>query len=308
MFSYRLFGCNLDSEIALPALPEAVGGTDVTIRLGSVPGRLTGAIGEGVCYSAAAGEALIVLPRIARFHVRRGEEIVVDPAPGVAQEDLRLFLLNLVFGVLLQQRSSLVLHAAVIESDDGCIALAGVSGAGKSTLAAGLLARGRRVLSDEICVIKRGTGRPPSVVPGPPYIQIWADALHRFGHDPARLVPVREGIEKYFLPLGPLHAGQDRTLRAVYVLSPWNATEIAVEALSGADRLEALIEHTYRAEYLQPMGLAAANFERLLGLAAEVPTLRLRSPGSSRSIERILDLLEAQAGPATPPQTEAQSG
>lgn len=304
VFRYRLFDCNIASEMACPELPEAAGGcADVQIRFGTTPDRLPQAVDGGLCLAAAPGEALLSLPGIGRFHVRDGAQIVIEPALDIAQDHLRVFLLNLVFGLLLLQRGELVLHAAVIETDDGCIALAGESGTGKSTLAAALHARGRRVLSDEFCVVRDIPGQGPSVIPGPPYLQVWGDALSRLGHDPERLEPVRPGLKKYVLPLGSGHADRVLPLRGIHVLFPWNGSGAESEALSGADCMEACISNTYRSEYLRPLGLTAAHFAQALKLVGEVPLLRLRTPGHWGAMDQMIELLPAGPGRSQHPTT-----
>ncbi|AXQ29307.1 hypothetical protein D0B54_11665 [Solimonas sp. K1W22B-7] len=302
-----MFDFNIASEMACPELPEAWGDADVQIRFGATPERLPQAVRSGLCLAAAPGEALLSLPGIGRFHVRDGAEIMIEPAAGIAQGHLRVFLLNLVFGLLLLQRGELVLHAAVVETDDGCIALAGESGTGKSTLAAALHARGRRVLSDEFCVVRNIPGQGPSVVPGPPYLQVWADALSQLGYDPARLEPVRPGLAKHVLPLGSGHADRVLPLRGIHILSPWNGAGAESEALSGPDRMEACICNTYRSECLRPMGLAAAHFAQALKLAGEVPFLRLRTPGYWGAMDQILELLPARPGRSQHPTTSSRT-
>lgn len=290
---YRLFDCTLASELACPGLPGADGEADVSLRLGVVPESLDRPVGGGVCYSAAPGEFLFSLPGIGRFLLRDGTEIRVDPAAGIGDADLRLFLLNLVAGALLLQRGEFLLHAAVVETGDGCIALAGDSGAGKSTLAASLQARGWRVLSDEFCLIRSGPGGEPRAVPGPPFLQLWADAVQRLGHDPATLEPLRPGLQKYLLPLDAEHPTESRPLRAVWVLSMANNAEVETQTLSGSEGLETLLRQSYRIDYLKPMGLAAAHFGKVLALSRAVPVHRLRTPGTSSSIEAMIERLTA---------------
>lgn len=53
----------------------------------------------------------------------------------------------------------LMLHAAVIARDGRAVILPAPPGSGKSTLCAGLVNRGWRLLSDELTLIDRGTGR-----------------------------------------------------------------------------------------------------------------------------------------------------
>ena len=297
MPAYSLFGADIRSEIPLPGLPAATSEPAVTIRFGSTPDSLVRSQGGGVCYSAASREALITVPNVGRFHVRAGEAIVVDAVGGVDLDHLRLFLLTVIIGVLLHQRDELVLHAAVVDAPDGCIALAGESSAGKSTLAAVLQARGRRVLTDEICVVRVDDG--PIVIPGPPCLHVWEDALRRLGHDPARFQPVRPGMRKYAMPMGASHQAGPRRLKAIYVLSPWNSKATVAEALGGRDRFEALVRNTYRFEYLAPMGLRAAHFARLADLAARVPVVRLRRSSHAGGIDELDECLAAREAART---------
>ncbi len=53
----------------------------------------------------------------------------------------------------------LILHTAVVEKNGKALLLPGASGAGKSTLCAGLVARGWRLLSDELALIEPESGR-----------------------------------------------------------------------------------------------------------------------------------------------------
>lgn len=53
----------------------------------------------------------------------------------------------------LAKSGALLVHAAAVASDRGALVLMGPSGSGKTTLALGLVARGFRLLSDEIAVV-----------------------------------------------------------------------------------------------------------------------------------------------------------
>ena len=50
------------------------------------------------------------------------------------------------------------MHAAVFERDSSAVVLPGPSGVGKSTLCAALVARGWRLLSDEVAMIRPQDG------------------------------------------------------------------------------------------------------------------------------------------------------
>jgi len=302
-FRYHAYGCIVASEMALPGLPEADGPPDMRIRFGRTPVRLPAERGRGACYSAAPGEALFWIDGVGRFHVSHGTDITIDASPDTDTSTLQLFTLNQAFGLLLQQRGDLVLHASAVEHGDMCIALAGVSGEGKSSVAAALHARGHQVLTDELCVIRRQPGGHLCVMPGPPGLHVWEDALQHLGHDVTTLAPVRPRLRKYTLPLGAGHATTPRPLSAVYVLRAWSTDAVETTVLSGARQFEAITHATYRFEYVPPMGLKAQHFGQVAALG-HVPTVLLRHPMNWRSMDAMIARLGLLAAPQ---QTAAPS-
>ena len=58
-----------------------------------------------------------------------------------------------------QAHSWLVIHAAVVEKEGAAVILPAPPGSGKSTLCAALVARGWRLLSDELTLVRPGDGR-----------------------------------------------------------------------------------------------------------------------------------------------------
>jgi hypothetical protein len=54
------------------------------------------------------------IPDIARFLLKDGSEIVVEPEPEASVADIPSFILGTVFGILLHQREQIVLHASAV--------------------------------------------------------------------------------------------------------------------------------------------------------------------------------------------------
>ena len=105
---YHAYQLHIRSELALPELvsPEgSMGEPQVTIRLGAVPADgLPDARQLGPYLWADPTRLWLQVPRVARFLIRDGREIVIDPAPGIDEDSLRVFLLGSAFGALLFQR------------------------------------------------------------------------------------------------------------------------------------------------------------------------------------------------------------
>ena len=88
-FFYRVAGLDVASEIELfGALPaEDPGGSAVSIRFGDVPESLATVVG-GAAFQANADEALVKVPGVARYWIRQGREILVQPEPPTARSTI----------------------------------------------------------------------------------------------------------------------------------------------------------------------------------------------------------------------------
>jgi hypothetical protein len=272
--TYSCFNFRLFSELALDALDEAPAGDDrppVSVRLGSVASELPGAAAPIHSLQANATEALLSLPGIARFLIREGREIVVDPHPDASEGTVRLFLLGSALGLLCHQRGLLPLHANAIVARGRAYAFAGASGAGKSTLAAAFERRGHRLLADDVCMVDLHETGTVLAWPGIPRLKLWADAADRFGYDCATLDRVVEEAEKYQVPAARIAEGGPAPLRRVYILA--RADEGAapeVRRLKGHEAMAALLAQTYRGVYLGPMGLGARHFRQCAAMLSSV--------------------------------------
>ncbi|HVZ50631.1 MAG TPA: hypothetical protein VG986_01600 [Pseudolabrys sp.] len=284
---YRAFGLHILSDLALPALAPAdmlSGEPDVSIRVGAVPEPADAAT-RVWCED---GEIGFAIRGIARYRIRRGNEITVDPLPEGSSGKLQLFLLGSALGALCHQRGLLVLHANALVIDGRAIAFAGKSGAGKSTLVAHFHARGYPVLSDDTCVVSFDADGAPQVWPGLRQIKLWRDAAEHFGHAMDPQSRVVDGLEKYRVPYRHEAEGPF-PLACIYVLGDAPVTTAPqVERLAGLQALNAIMSNTYRAEYLRRMGLRQRHFAQSLALANRVPVHAAR-------YRRGLDVLAGQA-------------
>ena len=119
---------------------------------------------------------LLRIPGIARFLLIRGCEIVVDVNPLADLQDVAAFLTGAVFGILLHQRSCVVLQASAVSVNGKAVLFCGPSGAGKSTLAAALTQHGYCLLADEVCAIELKCDGLALAQPDGNLIKLWADA------------------------------------------------------------------------------------------------------------------------------------
>jgi hypothetical protein len=278
---YFVCGLHLRSELLLPELAGAVAATGaaptVEIRLGSAGAAVADVRHVGPTFQVGANDYLLDVRHVARYRVREGAEIIVEPAASSAERDVRLFLLGIAFGALCHQRGLLPLHASAIPVDGRCIAFAGRSRAGKSTLGAHLAAQGYPILADDLCVLSFAGDEPPLAWPGIPNMKLWRDALAALGRGPDALEAVRTGLEKYYLPLNGQAAGGPMPLARIYGLHEARLPQQeGIERLHGAAAFGEVLDHTYRRHLLAPMGCAGANFAQCAALVKHVPVYSVR--------------------------------
>jgi hypothetical protein len=286
---YLAYGLPILSGLALPELSvqDCTDAPQVRIHAGDVPPELTACTGKGALFEIGRNRFLLRLDGIARYLVTNGDEIVIDPAPQMDEASVRLFLLGSVFGALLHQRGLLPLHASAIETPRGAVLLAGSSGTGKSTLAGAFYRRGYPVVADEICALDGDR-----VLPASPRLALWPDAIDELGLWSDAVRQVRPNLNRFHVPVEPRTAHAPLPVHAIYILRMTNKPEFAVSRLLGVEKLQTLIEHTFRRQFLSGMESAAGYMSRISAAAGTIPISRLvRSPG--RSLNETADLLES---------------
>ena len=261
-----LFGLAIHSELPLPGLPRADDAAPrVDVRYGSVPPQ------DGPVRPVVGGGLSLQIPSVGRFLISNGNTIVIDPAPGVGERELRVYLLGSACGALLHQRGLLPLHANCIEIDGRAVAFLGRSGAGKSTLAHWFQSSGHAVLADDVSAI--ALGEPPIAHPGVPRLRLWQDAIEAAGLDRSNYPRSFEGHDKFDVPADATR--QALPLGACYLLAEAAEGEThGIARLTGLDASEALIANTYRGGFVALLGRNEQHLRSCVALAQQVPVFR----------------------------------
>lgn len=276
--SYSAYGLNIASGLACPELRPGGGTPDVVIRFDSVPEALPEARGGGVCYQATARQFLLTVPGVAKYLVSDGREICVERMANASNDDVRWFLLGPVLGALLHQRGQLVFQGSAIETVGGAVALLGHSGEGKSTWAALFHQRGCPVMADDLCVVAPDDAGELLIQPGFPQLNLWPDACQKMDLPLEPMRRVRPPLEKVALRLDANSAARPLPLRRLYVLHMTNYPVAQFHELRGAEKLIALVNHTYRAGYVAAMGRAGAHFRLCERVARQLPVIGVDLP------------------------------
>lgn len=293
-YRYSCYGLTVASDLALPELlparAEEAGPADVRVVLGGIPaGGLPGAEQLGPFLWAGEAGLSLEVPGVARYLVRGGDSVLVDPEPGVDEDSVRVFLLGSALGALLFQRGFLVLHGNAVAVGDGCVVFVGPSGAGKSTLAAAFLRRGHRILADDVVPVDAGC----RVLPGFPRLKLWEDAAEKLDIETEGLRRIRPHLHKYDYPIHDRYAGDPLPARWVYVLAAHHRDETTFEAVAGFERFRPLRQNTYRVRYMDGMSLRKQHMSLCGALAGRVHLARVTRPEHGFDVDRLVDLILA---------------
>lgn len=285
---YEAYGLVFDSDVDCPELLRSSRTGDVRVRYGSVPNPSI----PGALFEAAPGRALFRFDSVARYSVTDGHDVTIDPARNASHREIRACLFNAAFAALLHQRGVLALHAAAVSVGHRAVLFAGPSGAGKSTLLAALVARGYRMLSDDVAAITLDGAGNPIVHPGVPQMRLWSDAATRVGVDIASLETVELSGAKYIVP-APRHLlGRSQPLDVIYVLEAHDTPELRIEPFTGAARFEALRRHTYGRRIMYGLANEVPHFMLTTAVAHRVPILSVKRPRTLDVLDELADRVE----------------
>jgi len=286
-------GLNLASEFDLPGLlpiaPDA-GAPDVWVCVGDVADTLENPTAVGPVWQANASQLLLQIPGIARFAVTEGREIRVAPENGQPLEELAIFVVGTMLGILLHQRAHVVLHASAIQVGDKAVLFCGPSGAGKSTIAAALNRLGYAVISDDVCALGFAAGGAPLAYPDGRVLKLWAEATQELGLTPGN--PVRGQLMKYYVEPGATRS-MPMEIGAIYELCqprPPRVDGIAAQNVVGAAML--VQRNAYRPLLVRRLGQQARYLEAAARLSVAAGIFTLTRPLDFAQMDTILGQLE----------------
>jgi hypothetical protein len=291
----RFDAWGLTWESAFPLLPyptESVSAPAVHIRAGVVEPS-DGAAANGLVHIIGARRCIIDLPAIARFDVRDGETIIVQPFT----DDLSAvgaFLRADAVPLLLHQRGAFGVMGSGIVLPNGAAAIfCGISGRGRSTLAAAFALRGYRALSDNIALIALDGAGIPYAIGDYPHLELWADSAEALGIAPGSLQPVRGGIQKY---VWRLEGGAERRaapIEAILHLKPSNRPQVVITEIAGAAKLPFLLHFVYKRAAAERMGRIGAYWEIAAALAESVRVFEVERPIEGGDLDALIHQIEA---------------
>lgn len=295
MFRYRVFGFTVKSQLELPELRPLTAEdnveADVQLRYGTVPSHLEQPVRQTPWNEVAKGEFLLKVDGIAQYYVKAGQSISIQADPAALESDIRVFLYKTVFAQLCYQRGLFVLHSASFVVENQAVLLMGTSGTGKSALAFHLLQQGYEVIGDELCALQMDEGKV-RLLPGVPYLSVWHDTFTQVGVEPSIYQTLRDGIQKYIVPLGN-ERELSKSVAQIVFLKQQKENDIKVEVIQGFRKFQDLMKQVYHIDFSEAGGQKEKSFVMSTQLANQAELLELSYNERIHGIDEVAkELLE----------------
>jgi len=233
------------------------------------------------------GEAYFSYAGIGSFFIHKGRQILIDPAPGVDQGSLRLFLLGNVLGTLAFLRGFLVLHGSAVAVNGRGLAFLGHSGEGKSTMAAAL-SDVYPLIADDVLAIRTDEAAP-LIFPAFPHLKLHPETAASLRFDPEKSSP-RSPLEEKITPrVSEGFSVDPLPLKRVYLLEKGDVIELL--PLSRPEAVIALLRYTYTLRSLKAGENQQLHFRHSARLAREVPFRRLIRPHDLQDLPEVVRMV-----------------
>jgi len=292
-YKYRAFGLKIQSAFEIPEfLPAEFETPEAAIYFEKVPSAIDETEKKGLRYQLNQREFLLKLDHVADYYVKEGRKIIIQKKEESTLQEVRLFLVGIVFSALLHQRGTFALHASALKKDNDCFLVAGNSGAGKSTLTREFLNDGYQVLSDDIGVLEK-TNDVIQVKPAFPFIKLWKDSMEHLELDEMEGKKLRDQMDKYGFGLDPGKEfyTEELPVKKIFILTAHNQAEYKSEKLKGIDKFNALKNHTYRFQFIANR-VRPSHFELINHIANRIPVYRVTRPQAPINPKGLKDFIE----------------
>lgn len=279
--AYRGFGYNILSEINLPELfplNECEDKIDIVINEVDLTNIWSSLACQEDLYAFEKNRIMFKVPNVAIYSIEDGEKILVSPFEGSDEDERRLYILGTCMGAILMQRKVFPLHGSAISINGKAYAIVGESGAGKSTLATAFINRGYKMLSDDVIALTFLRNNAPFIIPSYPQQKLWEESLNKFGMECKDFLPLYGRETKFSVPVSLNFSYKVLPLAGIIELVKSEDESIKIQSITGLERLHTIYRHTYRNQFIQPLGIMEWHFKNSINIINHLPLYQLKRP------------------------------
>jgi|GEM_PF-2297812 len=279
-YHYLISGITIATDIHFPELEKSPHLPEVELSYADVPRHLEYSAVNFPLVEANENEYLLTIPLIARYFVKNGNKITIQPQKEAAPEEVTKYVLTAIIGALSYMKGFIPIHGGAFVKDDKAIIISGPSAAGKSSLLAALNQQGYTIIADDLCNVKLLDGKA-MLYPGFQRLMIWKDTLLKLNINENTAVKLRSDMEKYLIPLINPSSTQPIEVSEMVILAQEIQEDNAL-LLKGKDRVTAMRANLYHPWMANTLRNGNTCYQQLMAIA---PQLKMRLFKNNRSIE-----------------------
>lgn len=294
-YHYKAYGLSIASTIPLPPLKTtALTTANLTIRREKLPDSPP--VSSTKIYRAGLNARFVQQgpdylwldwSPLVSFLALKGEELLVDTTQ--TDEDLvSLFTLSEAFGLILFQKGYFLLHGSAVRIGDMGVVFLGEPGAGKSTTVAACAQQGHSVISDDMVCIQVTEAGELLLIPAFPQVKIWQNAVDGLALRKEKMVPVREGVDKFSWHDSIEFEERTVPLTKIFVLLPPDETGSTTDLLPASQVPVELLHHFPLADALLNGKSLEDYFKKSVAIAQTIPLFRISRPADFTALRTFV--------------------
>ncbi|EKB47408.1 hypothetical protein [Cecembia lonarensis] len=293
-FFYQVFGLVCDSALEIPAFFPINGENrvvDFTLRLGKVqkafsqPGVWSDA---NSCMNAQ--EFFMEVPNIARYFVKNGQEVLVEPLCEDMRDVLLYFKSNCL-AALLFQKGKIPFHVSgVVDKDGGVWLFSADSGIGKSTTALKLKEKGYPLFTDDTALIEVAHGQCWAKA-SYPLIKAWPQTMaHQSMYSNQESFPLFSGNDKQGIHFHQEFIHQALPVKGIVFLKI-EGDRVQVRPLKAVEGMSLLLSNVYRGHWVTALNQNPLQFKTVAAIAQTTRFCEAVRPNQQESYETFANAI-----------------
>lgn len=288
MYYYKLYGQIIESDVSFRQLVLSDDhNASITIHSGAIPEDIRDK--ENTCNF---GDSYSWLSnRTCYLVIRNGNEIIYELKPGKNHAYMLSFILGYGIAMLHMQRGEISIHCSALSFNDKAILVAGKSGSGKSTVTTALIAKGCKLMADDMAVIQINEASAIAY-PAFPYQKLCRDAALANGYDLEQLIYIDEEKDKFLIPFEDDFSTSGKEIAAMFILmGEVNSKEVVTQQIKGIAKIPALADNLFLKALMKDERFKGVCGQSCVKAADKFPIYAIGRPAGVNTVDIVRDFV-----------------
>lgn len=298
-YFYKVYGLAIESELLIDELivldTRERENIDVKISFKEVKPKIKEMINNGEIAMYEYDNMWFYIKDTAIFHIANGTNVCIEPCKEANYENIKIYILGAVLGMILLQKNIIALHGGgIFINNKGCI-FTGKKGAGKSTITTSLGKRGYKFISDDVCAIRKDNMNLYKICRGFAYHKLREDTMTNLGYDilNSKKFTSDDKIKKYIVPALNEFVNYDVPFEYIFEICVNNVDEVQIEEIIGINKLDSMISNIFKIDMLyRAGGIQPSYFKKCVEIVKNIKYYKITRPRDIFSVDEQIKLVE----------------